>query len=164
MNADRTAPANATVRDSECPPATPYACDPSIEGIDEELEMRFFETQLATIKQWIDATNKELGSSVGIGGILLDSERFLINTGNATQVAALARKDELVCKRAQIFPPVFRLVTPLFPADNVSRQFCEPPLCTIEQYNRGTIVREATLAKPSEGSSPLSCQPERLWR
>ena len=45
MNADRTAPANATVRDSECPPATPYACDPSIEGIDEELEMRFFETQ-----------------------------------------------------------------------------------------------------------------------
>ena len=114
MNADRTAPANATVRDSECPPATPYACDPSIEGIDEELEMRFFSTQLATIKQWIDETNKELGSSVGIGGILLDSERFLINTGNATQVAALARKDELVCKRAQIFSPVFHCRDPLF--------------------------------------------------
>ena len=121
MNADRTAPANATVRDSECPPATPYACDPSIEGIDEELEMRFFSTQLATIKQWIDETNKELGSSVGIGGILLDSERFLINTGNATQVAALARKDELVCKRAQTFPPVFRLVTPFSFPQTTSR-------------------------------------------
>ena len=93
---------------------------------------------------------------MGIGGILLDSERFLINTGNATQVAALARKDELVCKRAQVFSPVFHFVTTCSPlADNVSRQFCEPPLCTIEQYNRGTIVREATLAKPSEGASPF---------
>ena len=132
MNADRTAPANATVRDSECPPATPYACDPSIEGIDEELEMRFFSTQLATIKEWIDETNKELGSSVGIGGILLDSERFLINTGNATQVAALARKDELVCKRAQLLPPSPRIL----PRDH---------LCPSRRQRLAAVLRAAAL-------------------
>ena len=131
LNANRTGPGNRTLRDIECPPATPYACDPTVQGLDEMLEMRFFSTQLATIAGWIAETNKQVNSAVTIGGILLDSERFLINTANRTQIDALARKDALVY--------------------NVSRQFCAPPHCTIEQYNRGTITREATLAKPAEG-------------
>eukprot|EP01043_Picozoa_sp_COSAG02_P014827 COSAG02_NODE_618_length_19461_cov_39.117447_4_plen_473_part_00 len=134
LNASRTGPANRTIRDLECPPATPYACDPTVRGIDEELELRFYDTQLLAISTLIEDTNRKLGSNVQIGGILLDSERFLINTANRTQIDALTRKDQLIY--------------------NVSRRYCQLPTCTIEQYNRGTIVREATLAKPSEGIPP----------
>ena len=45
LNANRTGPANRTLRDIECPPATPYACDPAVQGLDEELEMRFYGTR-----------------------------------------------------------------------------------------------------------------------
>jgi hypothetical protein len=75
-----------------------------------------------------------IGSHVAVGGILLDSERFLINFANQTQVRALQHKDDLVY--------------------NVSAEFCQPPLCTVDQYNRGTIVRDATMAKPDDGIPP----------
>ena len=136
VNANRSGPANPAVRNSECPPGWPAgSCDPSVRGIDEVLELRFFRTQLQTISRLVNATNAELGSNVRIGGILLDSEHFLINFANATQVEALRRKDNLIY--------------------NVSREFCDPAFaCTIEQYNRGTIAREATDAKPDEGIPP----------
>ena len=101
-------------------PAGPTNCDPTIEGIGEELELRFFRTRLAHIAEWISETNAQLGSAVRIGAILLDSERFYINWANETQMAALARKDDLIY--------------------NVSRDYCDPSTgCTVEQYNRGTI-------------------------
>ena len=98
------------------------------------MEVRFLSTQLRQISLWMNETNSEVEGSVRIGGILLDSEQFLINFGNATQVTALKRKDDLIY--------------------NASREYCFPPLCTVEQYNRGTIAREATLAKPDEGIPP----------
>eukprot|EP01050_Picozoa_sp_SAG11_P011181 SAG11_NODE_1167_length_5620_cov_7.048723_4_plen_564_part_00 len=164
VNWNRTGPANPAVWKRECPTGPGYcgeatalsfhclslcfsafSCcstaltgplqsDPSVEGSDEEMELRFFSTQLRQISEWINETNAAIASNVQIGGILLDSEQFLINFGNATQVNGLKRKDDLVY--------------------NVCAQFCFPPLCTIEQYNRGTIAREATLAKPDEGIPP----------
>ena len=129
-NKNGTGPANSTVRNRERPLATPWASDPTVEGPDEEMELRFFRTQLAMISGWIAETNH----SVHIGGILLDSESFLINFANETQVRALQRKDDLMY--------------------NVSAEFCPSPLCTVDQYNRGTIVRDATMAKPDEGIPP----------
>ena len=113
-------------------PTGPNLCDPTIRGEGEELELRFFRLRLGNIAAWIAETNAELGSSVTIGAVLLDCEQFLINWSNETQLAALERKDDLIY--------------------NVSREFCDPGLgCTIEQYNRGTIAQEKTLAKPAEG-------------
>ena len=129
-NKNGTGPGNSTVRNRERPLATPWAADPTVEGPDEEMELRFFRTQLATISAWIKETNP----AVHIGGILLDSESFLINFANQTQVRALQRKDDMMY--------------------NVSAEFCPPPLCTVDQYNRGTIVRDATMAKPDEGIPP----------
>ena len=111
-------------------PTGPSNCDPTIGGIGEELELRFFRTRLAHIDEWISETNALLGSTVRIGAILLDSERFYINWQNETQLAALTRKDDLIY--------------------NVSHEYCNGS-CTIEQYNRGTINQEKTMAKPAEG-------------
>ena len=137
VNANRTQQANPAVRNSECPPATPYNCDPSVRGIDEVLELRFYRTQLQTIALIVNETNAKLGSRVRIGGILLDSERFGINFANATQVEALRRKDNLIY--------------------NVSREFCDPAFgCTIEQceklspqaFSPGWILSEPCLLPP----------------
>ena len=113
-------------------PTGPNDCDPTIRGTGEELELRFFRQRMANIVTWIAETNAELGSSVHIGAVALDCEQFLINWANETQLRALERKDDLIY--------------------NVSREFCDPALgCTVEQYNRGTIGQEKTLAKPAEG-------------
>jgi hypothetical protein len=113
-------------------PDLPTNCDPTIGGVGEALELRFFRTRLAHIEAWVAETNARLGSAVRIGAVLLDSEKFFISWNNATQVAALTRKDDLIY--------------------NVSREFCDAATgCTIEQYNRGTINQEKTLAKPVEG-------------
>ena len=59
-------PVNKSVRDRECP--KPWACDPTVQGVDEELELRFFSTQLSNIATWIEQTNSELDAHVRIGG------------------------------------------------------------------------------------------------
>lgn len=87
---------------------------------------------MANIAKWIAETNELLGSAVRIGGVLLDCERFQINWGNETQLRALERKDDLIY--------------------NASREYCDAALgCTVEQYNRGTINQEKSLAQPAEG-------------
>ena len=60
-----------------CP--TPHFCDPTIRGVGEELELRFFRTRLTHIVEWMAEANTALGSAVQIGGVLLDMEQFLIN-------------------------------------------------------------------------------------
>jgi hypothetical protein len=113
-----------------CP--TPHFCDPTVTGIGEELELRFFRTRLTHITEWMAEANSALGSAVGIGAVLLDMEQFLIDWTNTTQMAALARKVDLIY--------------------NASREFCDARAgCTVEQYNRGTINQEKSLAKPAEG-------------
>jgi hypothetical protein len=107
-------------------------CDPTIRGVGEELELRFFRNRMANISAWIAETNAQLGSSVRIGAVLLDMECFLINWDNETQLQALARKSDLIY--------------------NASREFCDASTgCNVEQYNRGTINQEKTMAKPAEG-------------
>ena len=106
--------------------------DPTVRGVGEEQELRYFRFRLASISQWIGEVNAELGASVHIGAVLLDSESYYINWSNETQLAALQRKHDLMY--------------------NVSREFCDAQLgCTVEQYNRGTINPIFTLAKPAEG-------------
>lgn len=101
----------------------------------EAQELRYFRGRLASISDIIVATNAQLGSSVSIGAVLIDSESYYINWSNETQMQALQRKDDLVF--------------------NTSREFCDPALgCTVEQYNRGTIAPIFTLAKPAEGIPP----------
>ena len=63
-------------------------------------ELRFFRTRLQHIAAWVAEANARLGSAVKIGAVLLDSERFYINTKNETQMAALTRKDDLICERS----------------------------------------------------------------
>ena len=63
-------------------------------------ELRFFRTRLQHIAAWVAEANGRLGSAVKIGAVLLDSERFYINTKNETQMAALTRKDDLICERS----------------------------------------------------------------
>ena len=72
------------------------------------------------------ATSPPTGSSVTIGGVLLDCEVFLIDQSNQTLQVALTRKHDLVY--------------------NVSRLFClEANNCTVQQYNRGTQGYQMTL-------------------
>lgn len=108
--------------------------DPTVTS-GEAQELRYFRGRLASISDIIVATNAQLGSSVSIGAVLIDSESYYINWSNETQMQALQRKDDLVF--------------------NTSREFCDPALgCTVEQYNRGTIAPIFTLAKPAEGIPP----------
>ena len=85
-----------------------------------------FRRRLLNISAWVTETNAALGSSVTIGGVLLDCEVFYINQNNQTLQVALARKHDLVY--------------------NVSREVClEANNCTVEQYNRGTQGYQMTV-------------------
>ena len=114
------------VAKTQCPSA--HACNPTVRGVAEELELRWYRQRLANISSWVAETNKQLGSSVAIGGILLDCEQFQIDQSNLTLQVALARKHDLY--------------------SNVSRDFCPAERgCVVEQYNRGTqSLGEMTLA------------------
>ena len=73
-----------------------------------------YRQRLASISSWVAETNKELGSSVAIGGILLDCEQYQIDQSNLTQQLALARKHDLYY--------------------NVSREYCPKERgCVVEQ-------------------------------
>jgi hypothetical protein len=105
------------VAKAQCP--SPHACDPTVRGVAEELELRWYRRRLQNISAWVADTNRQIGSNVTIGGILLDCEQFYIDQSNHTQQVALARKHDLVY--------------------NVSREFCPAAGgCVVEQYNRGT--------------------------
>jgi len=111
---------------------TVRAIDTCKDNVGEEQELRYFRGRLASISKLIAQTNAELGSSVHIGAVLIDSESYYIDWSNETELRALERKDDLIY--------------------NVSREFCDPALgCTVEQYNRGEITSIFSLAKPAEG-------------
>lgn len=55
---------------------------PTDRGPTYQEENRYFEQRARLVKQWVEQRNKEYGSDVKIGAILLDSERFEKKSGN----------------------------------------------------------------------------------
>ena len=102
------------VAKAQCP--APHACDPTVRGPAEALEVQWHRRRLQNISAWVAEANAELGSHVRIGAILIDCEQFYIDQANQTLQQALARKHDLIY--------------------TASLEFCPQGECTIEQYNR----------------------------
>ena len=72
------------------------AIDTCPDNIGEGQELRYVRERLTAISAIIASTNAQLGSSVHIGAVLLDSESYYINWSNETELRALERKDDLI--------------------------------------------------------------------
>jgi hypothetical protein len=95
--------------------------DPTVTGAPERAEIDYYDGLLTNISHWL-ADCKEC-AGVGIGAVLLDSEKFSSSPGTPIAVsAALTRKCDLI----------FNATMAVFPATRV------------EWYNRGAVSRSFT--------------------
>ena len=125
-------------------------CDPTSTA-GEAQELRFYSGRLREIAAELAAANKELGSRVRVGAVLLDSEKFTQGwDGNSTVKAAITRKHNLMY-------------------DATSAVF---PHAVIEQYGRGTMEDEKSVSHTATSEAwafwpvcalrqPLICSPLR---
>eukprot|EP01050_Picozoa_sp_SAG11_P007000 SAG11_NODE_569_length_8458_cov_5.574231_3_plen_191_part_00 len=98
--------------------------------------MSFYSGRLREIAASLARTNRELGSDVAVGAVLLDSEKLSTSwKGNTTMQAALTRKHNLMYDAGKgVFPQA-----------------------VVEQYSRGSVVDEKGMAHTA---SPL---PFAVW-
>jgi hypothetical protein len=99
-------------------------CDPT-SRVGEAAEISFYSARLREIAASLAQANRELGSHVPVGAVLLDSEKLSTSwKGNMTMQEALTRKHNLMYDASKA---VF-------------------PQAVVEQYSRGSMVDEKAMA------------------